>query len=603
MSRQPLRFLANSSCVVLAAVALGVVVSLGSHAQAASLAACGLPDTAPLWVDYGEGSLTADVRAIFARPGVVMATSGPTVPAAFRAAGAATVLFVRSLPALIGDPGDPADGASVLGAADALLKRAQAQTACPTPWIILNELLGASAATPWSANTVQYRANVLTLMQRLASGGARPVLLVHGAPNVAGDAAEWWRQAAQAGGLAYEAYYDARRINGMGAVAGNRRMRLGMRGSLRLFEEIGIPDSQLGLVLGFHSAPIPGIGGRQGLQPREEWLRFVKWNVLAARQVAHDRGLFTVISWGWGTFGPESVDPDKAAAACVYLWTRDSTLCDGPGAAGPDFQKSLTEGQIVLRPGQFCTFAGGPILARQVAALARFTHDRQVALDALFARTLLTGVKVDEGAVVAREQFAIATHFGGKRAAYRRTLARKGATVAIARAIIRDDQRRRAYAAQLRQNGSTQTPLEALADRATAVLAGATCLQDDLPGWGWFPQTDARDFVAPPLARALPFLLDDRTPPAAPTGVTVTAANSGATLTWQPNREVDLAGYAVYSATSSEGPWAPQSTKVLVRPYFQTEAQPTVAAYVVRAVDTSGNVGPPSTPATLVPAP
>jgi hypothetical protein len=588
--------------VAAAAVfALVVSASFGPRSRAAPLANCGLPEIAPVWIEYGEPSLTPDVRAVFTRPGVVVATSGPVVPAAFRAAGAATVLFVRTLPALVGEPAEPAEAASIPTAADALLKRAETQTACATPWIILNELLGAGAVTPWNANVTQYRANVLTLMQRLAAGGARPVLLVHGAPSVAEDAAEWWRQAAQAGGLAYEAYYDAPRITGMGAVAGNRRMRLGMRTSLQLFEKIGIPDSQLGLVLGFHSAITPGIGGRQGLQPREQWLRFVKWNALAAEQVAQDRGLFTVISWGWGTFGPESVDADKAAAACVYLWARDRALCDGPAAAGPAFRASLTEGQIVLRPGQFCTFAGGPILTSQIDVLTRFTNDRRVALNALFARRLLGGVKVDERAVAAGEQRVIDSRFGGKRAAFERTLATNGATVAIARAIIRDDLRRRLYAAVLRATALTQTPLEALADRATAVLAGATCLQDDLPGWGWFPQSDARDFVAPPLARKLPFLLADKAAPAASTGLVATAAKTGVTLTWQPSREVDLAGYAVYRATSPEGPWAPLSTVLLVRPSFQDTAPPPGSVYVVRAVDTSGNVSTASNAAPVPP--
>lgn len=580
------------------AVALVTGAALVARSQAAATGACGLPDTTPVWIDYGEGSLTPDVRAVFTHPGVAVATSGTAVPAAFRAGGAATVYFVRTLPSLVGEPADPNDPAGVPAAADALLRRAQTQTACPTPWIALNELLGAASAAPWNANVTQYRANVLTLMQRLQAGGARPVLLVHGDPNVAGDAAAWWKQVAAAGGLAYEAYYDAPRITGMGAVAGNRRMRLGMRSALHDFEEIGIPDSQLGIVLGFHTAPTPGIGGRQNLQPREEWFRFVKWNVLAAKQVAQDRHLFSVWSWGWGTFGPDSVDADKAAAACVYLWARDPTLCDGPGAAGPQFETSTTEGQIVLRPGQFCTFEGGPITTKQIDALAKFTKDRQVALDALFARTLTAGVKVDEAKVIARERTVIAARFKGSRAAYQRALAKQGATVDIARGIIRDDLRRRAYAAQLSASGSGQTALEALADRSTAVLAGATCAQDDLPGWGWFPQSDARDFVSPPLARKLPFLLGDTKPPAAPTGLAV-APTGGATLTWQPNREVDLAGYAVYRAPSSSGPWKPISVLPPVRPYFLDPRSPAGAVYVVRAFDTSGNVSAPSATASL----
>ena len=247
----------------------------------------------------------------------------------------------------------------------------------------------------------------------------------------------------------------------------------------------------------------------------------------------------------------------------------------------------------MLPAGQSCVFEGGPIRTADVDALARFTKDRQAALDALFARTLLGGVKVAERDVLARERQVIARSFGGKRAAYERALARKGATPALARAILRDDLRRRAYAASLKAAGSTQTPLEALADRATAVLAGATCVRDELPGWGWFPARDDRDFVVPPLARKLPFLLGDRTPPAAPTGLTATAVG-GVTLTWRPVAAVDLAGYAVYRAASPSGPWAPISKLPPVRPYFLDPKAPAGAVYAVRAIDTSGNVGAPA---------
>jgi hypothetical protein len=130
------------------------------------------------------------------------------------------------------------------------------------------------------------------------------------------------------------------------------------------------------------------------------------------------------------------------------------------------------------------------------------------------------------------------------------------------------------------------------------VLAGATCLGDDLPGWGWFPRLDARDFVVPPLARKLPFLLGDAKAPAAPAGLAV-APIGGATLTWQPGREADLAGYAVYRSISSGGPWQAISVLAPVRPYFLDPTAPAGAFYLVRALDTSGNVSPPSAAVTL----
>ena len=37
---------------------------------------CGLPHTSPLWIEFGQGSVPPEVRAVFARPGVVVAPMG-----------------------------------------------------------------------------------------------------------------------------------------------------------------------------------------------------------------------------------------------------------------------------------------------------------------------------------------------------------------------------------------------------------------------------------------------------------------------------------------------------------------------------------------------
>ena len=47
------------------------------------------------------------------------------------------------------------------------------------------------------------------------------------------------------------------------------------------------------------------------------------------------------------------IEADKPAAACVYLWTRNHSLCPGPKMAGRGFDPSLTEGQLILPAGQF----------------------------------------------------------------------------------------------------------------------------------------------------------------------------------------------------------------------------------------------------------
>jgi hypothetical protein len=223
-----------------------------------------------------------------------------------------------------------------------------------------------------------------------------------------------------------------------------------------------------------------GFGGRNGLEPASAWYETIKWQVLSLRQVAAETGISSLWSWGWGTFGPDSTDPDKAAAACVWLWARDQTLCDGPATAGPSFVASLTEGQIVLPAGVHCTFGdGGRVLESDVRALQRLTGDRHTAVTAAFARAVLqTAAPVTAAQVLTVERKAIARGFHGDRRAYLRALARRHATVGLARGVIRDELRRRAIAARL---GSTGSTLAWTNDRESAAAANAICRGDDLP--------------------------------------------------------------------------------------------------------------------------
>jgi hypothetical protein len=95
----------------------------------------------------------------------------------------------------------------------------------------------------------------------------------------------------------------------------------------------GIPVTKVGLFLGFQTER--GNGGREGLE-RLAWFRTTKWQALAAKQVAAELHVPTLWSWGWGEWGGQSVDPDKPAAACVYLWARNHSLCDGRRWPGRD---------------------------------------------------------------------------------------------------------------------------------------------------------------------------------------------------------------------------------------------------------------------------
>jgi hypothetical protein len=584
------------SLLVMVAVVAG---ASSEHARAAPT--CGLPASSPLWIDYADG-LTTDVRDVFARPGVVVSSSGTALPAYFRAHGAATTYFALHLPALVGQPSAPADPASIAAAAAKLRSQAVASTGCATPQIALNELFGSNLPAPWSATNTVYRANVLALMQQLAAGGAFPVLLVHGDYTVAGATADWWRQVAQTGEIVYEDYYDAPHISALGSLMGNRRMRLGIRHVVGDFGGIGIPPARLGVMLGFHAGLTPGIGGREGLQPREAWLQVVKWEALAARQVASERGFASIWSWGWAAFS--GADPDKAAAACVYLWARDQSLCNGPTAGGPAFNSSLVEGQIVLPSGIACTLQGGQVATAAVDALAALTHDRHAALSAVFARIALrSAAPVTPKQVMSVERRAISRSFHGKRAGYLAALRRAHATVGVAREVIRDELRRRAIAAMLARAGSAETTLGWTVDRQAHAADTATCLHDDLPGTGGFPQTDARDVGVLPLDALLPFLFADRTPPRAPAAPTATSGAGAVSLVWTGGPEADLAGYEVFRGATSGGPYA-QIGPLLDRPAFVATTAPpgTSSYYVVRAVDTSLNVGDPSPEVAAPPA-
>jgi hypothetical protein len=423
----------RSLAVVILAL-LGALVP----AHVARAAQCGLPDTKPLWIDYAEGQVSFRDN-VFGQPGIVAATSGSAVPLALRDEGAQTVYWHMKLGAIVGTTTAPADPATIPAAAQRLFEQAVASTTCPTPLIALNELNGASTTTPWTLTNAQYRANVLELLRQLAARGVRPFLLVSTTPYTGGEAVDWWRQAAEVADLVPEVYFNAPAIMRQGFILGSRRMRIALRSAVAKYTAIGIPVAKLGFVLGFQSGP--GAGGREGLQPSTEWFEFTKLYTLAAKQVAAEFGIATVWSWGWGTFNAAGADPDKEAAACVYLWTRDENLCDGPGASGEDFNASLTEGQIKGLPsGAQCSLDGRLMRQTDLSRMTTVTHDRDVAFTILFDR--LVGARlgpVPPERVRQAEQAIVDGSFAGSRSAYNAALAKAGANVYVARAAIADE--------------------------------------------------------------------------------------------------------------------------------------------------------------------
>jgi hypothetical protein len=399
---------------------------------------CGLPRQQPMWIDFADGSVP--YWTMFAKPGVVAAAANFIYPAQLRLRGVKTVYWEMNLRSRVGTPTKPMDPSKVEDWADRVFYRAVASTACARPWIALNEMWGANLPAPWSPTNAQYRANVLAFVRRLSYHGATPYLLLNSRPFTDGEVGDWWRQIALHTHFVREVYFSAPQIHRQGPVLGSRNLRNSFRLGITDLTAIGIPPAKIGLFLGFHTGTG---GGREGLKPASAWFNHIKQQVLAARQVSTEIPFGTIWSWGWGEWSQADRDPDKPAAACVYLWTRDHSLCNGPAMAGRGFDESLRVGQLRLAPGARCKTPWGNISTRAVSALTRVTGDAEIAFTSLFARTVLRGhVKVTGAELRAAQRATVATRFGGRTAAYRRALARAGATRAVARGVLSDELRR-----------------------------------------------------------------------------------------------------------------------------------------------------------------
>ena len=403
--------------------------------RAAAADVCGRPDRPTNWIDWGSTVLTD----VLARPGSILAVSSGDYPAQVRQRGAVTVYGDLYLKSRVGLPSAPLLAAEIPDRANRLYEYAAAQSGCSTPWIAENELSGAGLETPWSDSNAQYRQNVLTYLQTLAARGARPFLLVNSAPYTGGEAAAWWQQVAAVADIVRETYYGAKRLYAQGPIVGNRTIRQGLRSAVGRFLAIGIPASRLGVMLTFQTN---GTSGRTGLKPAQAWYEVVKWQALAARQIAEEMNISSIWSWGWATYAGAE-DPEKPAAACVWLWTRAPSLCDGPSAAGAGWDASLTEGQLRLPPGTQCTVGKSRITDAKITQLEALTNDREIAVSALLARIVEGKVAPAVWSqVIGVERALIASRFAGNAAAYRSALAQAHVSLTLARGVLADELRR-----------------------------------------------------------------------------------------------------------------------------------------------------------------
>ena len=446
---------------VLGLVAASAVLWLAAPGPAQA-ALCGLPDATPWWIDYADG--TVPFRSELAQPGMIVATSGGPIPAAFRNAGAQTVYWEMHFENDVGTPGAPAPSATIGSAADTLFSRAAASSGCATPVIALNEMQGVTAAPPLSANATQYRLNVLAFVQELVNRGATPFVLLASSPNGTAGEAQFWQQLASSAYLVREVYERAPKIDAQGVDAGSRTLRVDLRTAVKNLDTIGVPAERVGLMLGFQSG---GTVGRAGLQPLASWLEYVKLATLAARQVSSELGVASVWDWGWATLSAAGVDTDKSTTACVALWARNPSLCDAPDRA--QFDPSVTDGQLSSLPSYAqCVIDGRVLPANQLAQATQLLGNPAAAYTALFERLAATAlVPVTR----AQEQQAELTMFG-KVQRFLAATKTSGVTPGFARGVIVDQLR---YA---------QVSTAALMTEEQRELGEAVCRDDQLPAVG-----------------------------------------------------------------------------------------------------------------------
>lgn len=90
-------------------------------------------------------------------------------------------------------------------------------------------------------------------------------------------------------------------------------------------------------------------------------------------------------------------------------------------------------------------------------------------------------------------------------------------------------------------------------------------------------------------AETMPILIEDRTPPAIPSGLDIVESDNMVHLTWDENTETDLAGYYVFRSMRPDGPFMMISNGLIKTNYFVDPDYKAGMYYSVSAADEFNN--------------
>ena len=221
--------------------------------------------------------------------------------------------------------------------------------------------------------------------------GATPAITIANPPYTGGEAADWWRQAAQAAILIRQVYFTSPGPIGLSQA----RARAGQpcdaqgharaRRALRRDRDPGrARRARVAVPVGARPGRPAGAeaDSRRGSSSSSSRLSPRSRSPPTRRSKASGRGAGRV------SRSQETIRTSPPRRACIS-GRDDPKFCDAPTVAGVAFDQSLTEGQIALPPGTRCTLGTARIAKADVGRTAALTGDLGSAATALLERVVL----------------------------------------------------------------------------------------------------------------------------------------------------------------------------------------------------------------------